>query len=88
MAKNDQERIYVDVNGKIKEGFKKYFIDEMKNFFKGSLSCVINCKNGSVTISGKIRQYNGSEMVEINKPVTENAGNMIKYDYLTIEKRK
>ena len=87
MAKNDQERKYVDVNGKIKEGFKKYFIDEMKKFFIDSLSCVINCKNGSVTISGKIRQYNGSEMVEINEPITENAGNMIKSNYLTIDTR-
>lgn len=87
MAKNDQERKYVDVNGKIKEGFKKYFIDEMKKFFIGSLSCVINCKNGSVIISGKIRQYNGSEMVEINEPITENAGNMIKSNYLTIDTR-
>ena len=88
MIKNDKERKYADVNGKIKEGFKEYFIDEMKKFFRGSLFCVINCKNGSVTISGKIRQYNGSEMVEINEPITENAGNMIKSNYLTIEKRK
>ena len=87
IVKNDEERKYADVNGKIKEGFQNYFIGEMKNFFTGSLSCVINCKNGSVTITGKIRQYDGSKMVEIKEPITENAGNMIKSDYLTIDTR-
>ena len=85
IAKNNRE--YTTIEGTLTSNFRKYFIDEMKKFFIDSLSCTINCKNGSVIVSGKIKQYNGSEMIEIGEPITENAGNMIKSDYLTIDTR-
>lgn len=56
------------------------FFDLDKNLF-----CNINCKTGKVIISGAIRAYGSSEP---SKTITENAGNMIKSNYLTIETRK
>ena len=85
IAKNNRD--YTTIEGALKDNFRNFFIEEMKKFFIGNLFCDINCKTGAVQISGKIKQYNGSEMIEVPEPIIENAGNMIKSNYLTIETR-
>ena len=88
-AKNDTDRTYVSVEGALKSGFyNNYFVKEMKKFLvtNSRLSCVINCKTGQVNISATVKQYNGTAME--NYSLTENAGNMIKSNYLSIDTRK
>ena len=81
----------VTAEGAIQTSFQSFFINQMKNFFNGDLECVINNKTGEVLISGNINLYNGEGLTEDNllsttsTPITENAGNMIKSNYLTIE---
>ena len=93
MAKNDPNRDYVSVEGALKDDFyNEYFVGNMKNFLvkKQELPyaffCEINCKTGQVNISATVKQYNGTEME--NYYLTENAGNMIKSNYLSIDTRK
>ena len=85
-AKNNKKN--VNSNGAIESGFTAFFIEQMKGFFKGILRCSINNKNGEVLISGEINIYNNGETPTTSLPITENAGNMIKSNYLTIEARK
>lgn len=85
-AKNNKKN--VNGNGAIESGFRSFFIEQMKGFFKGNLKCSINNKNGEVLISGEINIYNNGETPITSLPITENAGNMIKSNYLTIEARK
>ena len=85
-AKNNKKN--VKSNGAIESGFTAFFIEQMKGFFKGNLRCSINNKNGEVLISGEINIYNNGETPTTSLPITENAGNMIKSNYLTIEARK
>ena len=85
-AKNNKKN--VNSNGAIESGFTAFFIEQMKGFFKGNLRCSINNKNGEVLISGEINIYNNGETPTTSLPITENAGNMIKSNYLTIEARK
>jgi hypothetical protein len=81
----------ITAEGAIQSSFQSFFINQMKNFFKGDLECIINNKTGEVLISGIINLYNGEGLTEDNllsttsTPITENAGNMIKSNYLTIE---
>ena len=89
IAKNDTDRTYVSVEGALKSDFyNKYFVKEMKKFLvtNSKLSCVINCKTGQVNISTTVKQYNGTAMEDYS--LTENAGNMIKSNYLSIDTRK
>ena len=80
--KNNKE--HVDINGKIDSAnFKNAFINYMKTFYRGeSLICSINSQTGEVTIEVKVltslSDTNTSEIIE-------NAGNMIKSNYLSIE---
>lgn len=85
-AKNNKKN--VNSNGAIESSFRAFFIKQMKSFFKGNLRCSINNKNGEVLISGEINIYNNGETPITSLPITENAGNMIKSNYLTIEARK
>ena len=72
---------YVD-SGAVLETFFTNFIDKMPDFLSDTLSFNINCKNGKVTVSGILPTFSA------NETITENAGNMIKSNYLTIETRK
>ena len=72
---------YVD-SGAVLETFFTNFIDKMLDFLPDKLSFNINCKNGKVTVSGILPTFSA------NETITENAGNMIKSNYLTIETRK
>lgn len=97
IAKNKKE--HVSLEGLIKNTFKNYFIEEMKKFLVGieekdsenkiiynkKIKSAIDCKAGITKINMIILQYNGSEMKKFS--ITENAGNMIKSEYLSIEDR-
>ena len=97
IAKNKKD--HVSVEGLIKNTFKNYFIEEMKKFLVGieekdsenkiiynkKIKSAIDCKAGITKINMIILQYNGSEMKKFS--ITENAGNMIKSEYLSIEDR-
>lgn len=97
IAKNKKE--HVSVEGLIKDTFKNYFIEEMKKFLVGieekdsenntiynkKIKSVIDCKAGITEINIIILHYDGIEMKKLS--VTENAGNMIKSEYLSIEDR-
>lgn len=72
---------YVD-SGAVLEAFFINFIAKMPDFLPDKLSFIINCKNGKVTVSRRLSASSTSETI------TENAGNMIKSNYLTIETRK
>ena len=72
---------YVD-SGAVLETFFTNFIDKMPDFLPDKFSFNINCKNGKVTVSGILPAFSA------NETITENAGNMIKSNYLTIETRK
>lgn len=95
LAKNNSS--FVSSEGEIFSNFyNDFFIPQMLLFYpledaegeKNPLKIQINCKTGEVTISGKILFYNGTEMVETQEPIIENAGNMIKSNYLSIGTRK
>ena len=82
---NDNNSTYVDKSiGKIKDAnnFNTAFINEMKTFY--DLECPlqynIDCKTGKVTISVKLS--------DVSETITENAGNTIKSNYLSIDTRK
>lgn len=86
---------YISNDGIIGENFyTNFFSPNMKNFLTSNptLSCVINCKTGIVTVETEIKffQQQGNKIEEsiVSKTVLENAGNMIKSDYLTIDIRK
>ena len=90
-ARKDEEHSHVEVTGEVKSTFISFFIEEMKKFFPNKigeednrLKCVINCKNGEVIIEGNINIFDTEEY----QFISENAGKMIKSNYLTIEKRK
>lgn len=82
---NDNDSTYVDKSmGKIKDAnnFNIAFVDEMKTFYtlKNPLHYDIDCKTGKVTISVKLS--------DVSETITENAGNTIKSNYLSIDTRK
>lgn len=82
-----ENKIGVDVNGKIDgEQFKSFFIEKMKNFYSPSNSfhCEINCQNGMVLVTVKVRK---SFAEETFSEIIENAGNMIKSNYISIDTR-
>lgn len=84
-ARNDTNREHVELGGEIKESFRAYFLEEMGKFFDGNLSCSINCKTGVVTSSIKILDYFAEETSY--ETITENAGDMVKSNYLIIDTR-
>ena len=91
-AKNKTD--YISDDGIIGEKFyTDFFSPNMKNFFASNptLSCVINCKTGTVTVETEIKffEQQNDTIAEsiVSKTVLENAGNMIKSDYLTIDVR-
>jgi hypothetical protein len=69
-------------SGAVLKTFFTNFIDKMPDFLPDKLSFSINCKNGKVTVSRILSTSSTDETI------TENAGNMIKSNYLTIETRK
>lgn len=69
-------------SGAVLETFFTNFIDKMPDFLPDKLSFNINCKNGKVAVSGILPTFSTDETI------IENAGNMIKSNYLTIETRK
>jgi hypothetical protein len=83
---NDNNSTYVDNSvGKIKDAdkFNKAFVSEMKTFYTLEdypLHYDIDCKTGKVTISVKLSNTSTT--------ITENAGNTIKSNYLSIDTRK
>ena len=83
-AKNNRE--YTSVEGIILPSFKDYFITAMKKFFTGSFSFKINNQTGEVVFSGKVNLYFNPDQAQY-QTITENAGNMIKSNYLTIDTR-
>lgn len=92
-AKNN--KINVDVTGNILDGFKTYFISQMLRFFvsNSAISFYINGKTGVVTATCEILQITGEQSNNQNaipatsKTITENTGNMLKSNYLTIDTR-
>lgn len=83
--RSDKE--YIDINGKIDRiNFKKSFIDYMKKFYDDSnlVFCSINNQTGEVIIKTKVLLNSNDEKYS---EITENAGNMIKSNYLSIEIR-
>lgn len=68
--------------------------EEITTLIYTPLKCVINSKTGEVLITEKINFYNGGKIdSETNllpvstQTITENAGNMVKSNYLTIDVR-
>ena len=95
-AKNN--KINVDVTGNILNGFKTYFISQMLRFFvikdsNSGINFYINGKTGVVTATCEILQITGEQSNNQNaipatsKTITENTGNMLKSNYLTIDTR-
>lgn len=89
------QKQYVDVNGLIQGDFKTAFYENMKLFlFKDastiqSLKIKIDNQLGETTITTKVRQFNADSLSESSFiEITENAGDMIKSKYLTIENPK
>ena len=73
------------LDGKIPSGFFDSFEEKMPKFLKkGSIKVLINCKTGQVEVSAEIATIDKEE----SQSITENAGNMIKSNYLSIEERK
>lgn len=82
-----ENKINVDGNGKIdKDNFQKYFIEQMKKFFtsSNSLYCKIDCQNGEVSTTTEVLKH---FMEDTLSEVIENAGNMIKSNYISIDTR-
>ena len=80
------EKIGVSIEGVISSNFREEFIERAKKYYISSnpLSCEINCKTGEVIIKTKILlHFKDSTFTE----VIENAGNMIKSNYLIIDTR-
>lgn len=65
--------------------FKKFFLDNIVNFPPTTLNYIINSKTGKVTSSGKIKIITNNDLTGKEETIIENAGNMIKSNYLTIE---
>lgn len=65
--------------------FKKFFLDNIVNFPPTTLNYTINSKTGKVTSSGKIKIITNNDLTGKEETIIENAGNMIKSNYLTIE---
>ena len=91
-----KNKVEVSGEGIITSNFEDFFIKQMLNFIplETPLICTINSKTGEVTIKKKINQYAGGEidsttgLLPVNsQTITENAGNMIKSNYLTISTR-
>lgn len=72
----------------VNEAFKLFFLGEFVKFIPSSLTYTINSKTGKVTSKGDIKYYPDLTLTfGTKKGVIENAGNMVKSDYLTIETR-
>lgn len=65
--------------------FKKFFLDNIVNFLPTTLKYTINSKTGKVTSSGIIKIITNNDLKGKEETIIENAGNMIKSNYLTIE---
>ena len=65
--------------------FKNFFLDNIVNFLPTALNYTINSKTGKVTSSGKIKIITNNDLTGKEETIIENAGNMIKSNYLTIE---
>ena len=65
--------------------FKNFFLDNIVNFLPATLNYTINSKTGKVTSSGTIKIITNNDLTGKEETITENAGNMIKSNYLTIE---
>lgn len=73
------------LDGKIPNGFFDSFEEKMPKFLKNdSIKVLINCKTGQVEVSAEIASIDKEE----SQSIIENAGNMIKSNYLSIEERK
>ena len=86
---------YTD-NGLILSEFQDFFFEKMSSFLDDqSLHYKINCKNGDVFVTAKITKINSSTVQEDGSitfdystfSITENAGNIIKSNYLNIDTR-
>ena len=90
-AKNN--KINVSTTGTIEDGFKNFFIEHMLKFIAGnSVEFYINGKTGVVTSTCEVLQLTGASGSQNNIPstsltITENTGNMLKSNYLTIDTR-
>lgn len=73
-----QNESFCSLAGVILQDLSQNFVNTMKENLSQKLTCSIDCQNGNVIISRVINE----------KTITENAGNMIKSKYLTIETRK
>ena len=73
-----QNESFCSPAGVILQDLSQNFVNTMKENLSQKLTCSIDCQNGSVIISRVINE----------NTITENAGNMIKSIYLTIETRK
>ena len=62
------------------------FIEQMKKFFtsSNSLYCKIDCQNGEVSTTAEVHKH---FMEDTLSEVIENAGNMIKSNYISIDTR-
>lgn len=91
--------LFSDIHtGALSENFDQYFIKQMKRFLpqeENYLNCIFNSQNGEVIISGTIASYNPDGQIDeendvplIEQTISENAGNMVKSNYLIIETRK
>lgn len=95
-AKNNRD--YTTIEGIISSSFKEYFISKMKTFFPKkeeensteykNFSFKIDNKTGEVVISGEINLFTSSALEQVkSQAIIENAGNMIKSNYLSIDTR-
>ena len=73
-----QNESFCSPAGVILQDLSQDFVNTVKENLSQKLTCSIDCQNGNVIISRVINE----------KTITENAGNMIKSKYLTIETRK
>ena len=80
---NKDENSVEKISGNITSSFYNNFLVKMKDFYSSndSLHCEIDNKTGQVIIEVKVANTQGNSIIE-------NAGNMIKSNYLTIDTRK
>ena len=80
-------------DGKLTVNFFNFFLEQLNDFINpesNNLECKINCKTGEVTISTSIKKAELDEENNLTSSyvsITENAGNMIKSNYLNIDMR-
>lgn len=75
------------VDGSLPNGYKATMRTEMRELFPQStpaFSFEINCKKGTVSVKSRVMETYGGTT---EKDLTENSGNMIKSNYLTISDR-